>query len=256
MPIRPTVLLFAFALPAAAQELPDLEGREIGIGTAADYAPYAYLAEDTGAPAGWDIDMMNEACRRLNAACEWGVLAWDLLLEAVRDGQYDAAVDGITITVERAEVVDFSAPYLRSVTRMLVRGDETRFDGPEGFTAHPDATVAVLPGTSQYYTAVETFLGGDETNPRMVQMENYGAALLALQTGDVDVLLTDGVNAWVFEANSGGAIRPVGEPFAGEEFGIAFPPGSDLVAPFDAAVAAMRADGFLTSLDAKHLVAD
>ena len=96
---------------------------------------------------------------------------------------------------------------------------------------------------------------GNETNPRMVQMDNYGAALLALQTGDVDVVLTDGVNAGIFEANSGGAIRPVGEEFAGEDFGIAFPKGSDLIAAFDAAIAEMRADGFLETLDEKYLVA-
>jgi polar amino acid transport system substrate-binding protein len=257
MRLAPTILaalIAAFATTARA-ELPDLEGRTIAFGTAADYAPYAFLSEADNTPTGWDIDMVEEACRRLNADCTWGVLAWDLLLEAVRDRQYDAAVDGITITEERAQVVDFSLPYLRSVTRMLARGDETRFDSVEGFVAATDATVAVLPGTSQFYTALYTFFEGDETNPRMVQMDSYGAALLALQTGDVDVVLTDGVNAVIFEANSGGAIRPVGEEFAGEDFGIAFPKGSDLVAAFDAAIAEMRADGFLEGLDEKYLVA-
>jgi len=251
-----TAAILALGLSPAEAQVPDLEGREIAFGTAADYAPYAYLSEETREPAGWDIDMVNEACRRLNARCSWGVLSWDLLLEAVRDGQYDAAVDGITINDERQGVVDFSEPYLTSVTRMLARGDETRFTDIASFVARPDATVAVLPGTSQYYTAVQTFFDGDETNPRMVQMDNYGAALLALQSGDVDVVLTDGVNAEIFERNSAGQIRPVGAPFAGEDFGIAFGKGSDLVEPFNAAIAAMRADGFLTGLDAKYLAVD
>jgi polar amino acid transport system substrate-binding protein len=246
--------LVLLAAPASAQ-VPDLQGRAIAFGTAADYAPYAFLDADTNAPAGLDIDLVNEACRRLNAECSWGVLAWELLLEAVRDGQYDAAVDGITITAERGEIVDFSEPYLRSVTRMITRADEERFGSVEAFVATEDATVAVLPATSQYYTALYTFFDGDEANPRMVQMDNYGAALLELQTGDVDVLLTDGVNAEIFAANSGGGLKAVGEEFAGEEFGIVFQKGSDLGGPFDAALAAMREDGFLAELDRKWLVA-
>ena len=168
MRTAPLTLAALISLAAAAQaEVPDLQGREIAFGTATDYAPYAFLSDADNSPTGWDIDMVDEACRRLNATCTWGVLAWDLLLEAVRDEQYDAAVDGITITEERRQVVEFSQPYLRSVTRMLARGDETRFDNVESFVAAADATVAVLPGTSQFYTALYTLWDGPPLRRRI-----------------------------------------------------------------------------------------
>ena len=49
------------------------------------------------------------------------------MIQAVRDGQFDVGMDGITINDERKAQVDFSDPYLTSQQFMLVRADETRF---------------------------------------------------------------------------------------------------------------------------------
>ena len=43
------------------------------------------------------------------------------------EGQFDVGMDGITITDERKQQVDFSVPYMVSQQFMLVRADETRF---------------------------------------------------------------------------------------------------------------------------------
>ena len=43
--------------------------------------------------------------------------------------------------------------------------------------------------------------------------------------------------------------RSIGDPLGTEEFGFIFTPGSDLVAPFNAAIAQMKADGYLDYLN-------
>ena len=43
----------------------------------------------------------------------------------------------------------------------------------------------------------------------------------------------------------------VGEPLGPEEFGFIFTPGSDLVAPVNAAIAEMKADGTIDTLNQK-----
>jgi polar amino acid transport system substrate-binding protein len=41
----------------------------------------------------------------------------------------------------------------------------------------------------------------------------------------------------------------VGQPLGAEDFGFIFPKGSELVAPINAAIAAMKADGTLDALN-------
>jgi len=55
------------------------------------------------------------------------------MIQAVSDGQFDAAGDGITITESRAEVVDFSIGYINIQQRLLVRLGEDRFTSIEEF---------------------------------------------------------------------------------------------------------------------------
>ena len=55
------------------------------------------------------------------------------MIQAVRDGQFDVGMDGITINDERKTQVDFSDPYMVSQQFMLVRADEDRITGPSSF---------------------------------------------------------------------------------------------------------------------------
>ena len=43
----------------------------------------------------------------------------------------------------------------------------------------------------------------------------------------------------------------IGEPLGTEDFGFIFPKGSDLVAPINAAIAALKADGTFDALNRK-----
>jgi polar amino acid transport system substrate-binding protein len=64
-------------------------------------------------------------------------------------------------------------------------------------------------------------------------------------------VLTDGTAGQGYVDASDGALKLVGGPLGTEDFGFIFPKGSDLVAPFDAAIAAARADGTLEALNVK-----
>jgi len=134
---------------------------------------------------------------------------------------------------------------------MLVRGNEDRFSDAASFAADPDLLMAAQPGTTPFYVGVYDVLDGDETNPRIVKFETFGAGVQALRTGDVDLVLTDGTAGNGYVAASDGALKVVGEKLGTEDFGFIFPKGSDLVAPMNAAIAAMAADGTLDALNTK-----
>ena len=73
----------------------------------------------------------------------------------------------------------------------------------------------------------------------------------ALRAGDVDVVLTDGTAGKGYVAPTPARFKLVGEPMGAEDFGFIFPKGSDLVAPVNAAIAALKADGTFDALNKK-----
>ncbi|HMN28683.1 MAG TPA: transporter substrate-binding domain-containing protein, partial [Caldilineaceae bacterium] len=76
-------------------------------------------------------------------------------------GQFDVGMDGITITAERKEQVDFSIPYKTLQNYMLVRADESRFTTPAEFAADENLLIGSQAGTTQFYTAVYDVLDGN-----------------------------------------------------------------------------------------------
>lgn len=238
------------ATSALAQELPDLAGREVVVVTENAYPPLQFL-DGSGKAIGWEYDAMAELAKRLNFTVKYENISWDAMIPAVAEGQYDIGMTGITIKAERAEVVDFSEAYMRSEMLMIARADEARFTDAASFAAIPDLLISAQPGTSPFYTAVYDILDGNEENPRIIKFETFGAGLEALKAGDVDLTLSDSTAANGYVGASDGALKLVGGPLASEDFGFILPKGSDLVAPLNAGIAALKADGTLDALNQK-----
>ena len=242
--------LAAISTFATAQTLPDLAGREVVVVTENAYPPLQFIDAE-GKPVGWEYDAMAEIAKRLNMTVKYENTSWDAMIPAVSGGQYDLGMTGITIRDDRKEQVDFSDPYMRSEMVMMVRGDEARFSDAKSFGANADLLMAAQPGTTPFYVGVYEVLDGNEANPRIKMFETFGAGVEALKTGDVDLVLTDGTSGAGYVAASSGGLKIVGDKLGAEDFGFIFPKGSDLVAPINAAIAAMKADGSIAALDKK-----
>lgn len=253
-----TKLLAAAAVTAslglssvAAQQLPDLDGRAIVAVTENAYVPLNFADPATGEGIGFEYDLFNEIARRLNATVTWELSSWDVMIQAVRDGQFDVGMDGITINDERKAQIDFSDSYLTSQQLMLVRADEDRFDGAESFAANAELLVGAQAGTTNFYVAVYNVLDGDEANPRIKLFDTFGASVQALQANDVDTVLMDQTSANGYIGANPGAFKVVGTPLGTEDFGFILTPGSDLAAPINAALAQIKADGTMDALQQK-----
>lgn len=243
--------LLLSASAGVAQELPDLGGRTVKAVTENAYVPLNFADPKTGEGIGWEYDAFNEIAKRLNLTVEWNLSSWDTMIQAVREGQFDVGMDGITINDERKAQVDFSEPYMVSEQQMLVRADEERFTDAASFAANEDLLVGAQAGTTNFYVAVYNVLDGDEANPRIKLFDTFGASVQALKSGDVDLVLMDKTSAAGYIGASPGSFKIVGEPLGTEDFGFIFTPGSDLVAPVNAAIESMRSDGTLDALNQK-----
>jgi polar amino acid transport system substrate-binding protein len=203
----------------------------------------------TGKAVGWEYEAVDEICRRLNCAVEWQTSSWDAMIPAVKDGQFDVGMDGITINDERKQQVDFSDPYMTSQQFMLVRADESRFTDAKAFAADEKLLIGAQPGTTNFYSAVYNVLDGNEANPRIKLFETFGASVQALLAGDVDMVLTDAASGRGYIGANPDKLKIVGEALGSEDFGFIFKQGSDLVVPFNAAIATMKQDGFVEHLN-------
>jgi polar amino acid transport system substrate-binding protein len=249
-------MLAAFVLPfaAQAQALPDLAGRKVVVVTENAYFPLQFVESASGKQMGWEYDAVDELAKRLNFTVEYQHSSWDAMIQAVSDKQYDFGMTGITINDERKAKVDFSDPYMRSEIFMLVRSDEARFSDPAAFKGDEKLLIGAQAGTSPFYVAVYNVLDGNEQNPRIKLFETFAASVAALQSGDVDLVLTDSAGGKALAAASDGKLKLVGGPLQAEDFGFIFPKGSDLVAPINAGIAALKADGTLDKITRKWFV--
>ena len=250
----PTVTPTAAPTAAAAEvaktlRLPDLKGRTVVAVTGNDYTPLNFVDPASGKSVGWEYDAVNEICRRLNCKVDWKVSSWDTMISAVKEGQFDVGMDGITITDERKQQVDFSDPYMTSQQFMLVRADETRFTNAKEFAANPDLLIGSQTGTTNFYTAVYDVLDGNEANPRIKLFENFGASVQALLAGDVDMVLMDAASSKGYIGANPNKLKTIGDPLGIQDFGFIFTPKSPLVAPFNDAIKTMKEDGFLDYLN-------
>ncbi len=231
---------------APAGGLTDLGGREIRIAVENAYNPFNFIDTVTGEGVGYDYDLFNEACQRLNCKPVFVQTAWDAIV-AVMGGtgtaEFDIAADGVTITEERAQNVDFSTPYIKLAQQLLVRGDEDRFTDADSLKAVADFKVGAQPGTTNYDLAVELF-GEDHVQA----FDQYGIIVQALINGDVDATLMDNVASFGYIGANPDKLKIVGDELTAEELGFVFPKGSDLRDPINAALAEMEKDGTLEEL--------
>jgi polar amino acid transport system substrate-binding protein len=243
--------LIALSAFAQTKGLPDLKGRTIKAVTENAFTPLNFVDPKTGKAVGWEYDAVNEIGKRLNAKIAWSVASWDTMIQAVRDGQFDVGMDGITITDERKQQVDFSDPYMRSQQFMLVRKGESRFKNATDFGANSKLLIGSQAGTTNFYTAVYNVLDGNESNPRIKLFETFGATVQALMAGDVDCVIMDAATGKGYIGANPDKILIMGDSLSSEDYGFIFKTGSDLVAPFNAALKSMKDDGTLDKLTTK-----
>jgi polar amino acid transport system substrate-binding protein len=233
-------------LGTAEDALVDLNCEEVTIAVENAYLPFNYISIETGEPGGWDYDAWTEICTRLHCSPVFVEAAWDGMIQSVADGQYDAAGDGITITDDRAEVVDFSIGYINIQQRLLVRVGEDRFDSMESFV-NTDLVMGTQTATTNYETAVQ-YLPED----RIQAFEQFPFAVQALIAGDVDAVIIDEVVGMGYMGENAESVELIGPAISSDELGFIFPKGSTLTEQVNQALTAMMQDGFLSALNVKY----
>lgn len=225
--------------------LTDLGGATVTVGVENAYLPFNFILAGETEGQGWDYDAWNDICERLNCVPEFVESAWPAVIDQVANGELDTAADGISITDERKEIVDFSEPYMVVQQKFIKQLDDDRFTSVDD-VVDSDAIVGTQVGTTNFELAAE--LVGED---RIEAFDQFGLAIQALIAGDVDVVIIDDAAGLGYIGENADQIETIDDPLQSDPLGFIFPKGSDLVAPVNAAIAAMREDGTMEELGVK-----
>lgn len=234
-----------------AKMVADLNCQKVTIAVENAYLPFNYILISTGEPGGWDYEAWDEICARLNCTPVYVETAWDGMIQQVSDGQFDVGADGVTITEDRKNSVDFSEGYLAINQKLLVRKGETRITSIQSIVDDPTLKLGTQVSTTNYETATN-FLPDD----RIQAFEQFPFAIQALISGDIDAVIIDEIVGQGYISQNADKIEFAGDPIQSDELGFIFPKGSALVAQVNAALDAMKADGTLDALNTKFFGPD
>ena len=256
------LLIFVLALVAAAcsstatpcdqaeittgeNGLPDLGGCEFTFAVENAYLPYNYIDAEDGEAKGWDYDVFNYLGEQMNFKPVYVAAAWDGMIQAVADGQYMIAGDGISITDERDKIVDFSDSYIVVEQRILVSVDNSDINSASDI-ANGDFVVATQKGTTNYELAVSLF-GEDKVEA----YDQFDFAIAAVISGDADATIIDETAGLGYMGANEDKVKLVGEGLQTDPLGFAFPEGSPLVDVINQGIALMKENGKLQEINDK-----
>lgn len=215
---------------------------ELIIGSNVGSPPFAFKKDD--GYSGFDIEVWAEVAKGLNHKWRVQPMEFGALIPALQTRNIDAIVSQLFIKPERQKVIDFSVPYYQSGLVAITGINNTTIKTPDDLAGKSI-------GTETGTIAVD-FIKEHVKGASVEQMPSINNALLALEAGRTDAVVYDTPALMYYANNAGkGKVRVIRPTLEGRDVGIGFQKGSPLVAPANAALAAMKADGRLKGLREK-----
>ena len=209
---------------------------KITIGTDTSYLPFEFLNQETGKYDGFDIELVDAIAKEVGFEYELKPMDFSGLIPALQTNSLDMVIAGVTIKEERKQVIDFSRPYYDAGTLILVRADEQEIKGVEDLKGK---VIATKQGTAAYEYATKI-----EEVKEVVPFPNIDQAYMELEKGSADAVIFDSPNVLYYIKTTGqGKVKTVGDLMQGQQFGIAFPKGSELREKVDAALEKLMQNG-------------
>ena len=103
-----------------------LERHVLRVGTTGDYRPFTALDKGTGEYSGFDIDMARALAKALGVSIAFAPTTWSGLAQGLAEGDFDIAMGGVSVTLDRQKIGFFSAPYLRDGKTPIARCADRR----------------------------------------------------------------------------------------------------------------------------------
>ncbi|HAZ8438304.1 lysine/arginine/ornithine ABC transporter substrate-binding protein ArgT [Escherichia coli] len=225
----------------------------VRIGTDTTYAPFS-SKDAKGDFVGFDIDLGNEMCKRMQVKCTWVASDFDALIPSLKAKKIDAIISSLSITDKRQQEIAFSDKLYAADSRLIAaKGSpiQPTLDSLKG------KHVGVLQGSTQEAYANETWRS---KGVDVVAYANQDLVYSDLAAGRLDAGLQDEV-----AASEGFLKQPAGKDFAfagpsvkdkkyfGDGTGVGLrKDDAELTAAFNKALGELRQDGTYDKMAKKY----
>lgn len=227
------------------------QAETIRIATEGAYPPFNFV-DESGELKGFDVDIANALCEKMEVECEIVAQAWDGMIPGLKAGKYDAIVASMSITEKRKKAVNFTRAYYAAGATLV---------GPK------DSDIALEPGkldgkvigvqrASTYANLMAAKFPEAEVKTYDT-VENHNLDLVA---GRLDGVVAQRIfmHNWLEEEGVSDSFELKGDPVFDEEFigegaGIAVDKSNpELLQRLDDALVAIFEDGTYDEINAKY----
>jgi len=247
MRVLSVIVAGAAAIAAATGIAAAKDWTKVRVGIEAAYPPFNGLNANNEI-VGFDYDIANALCAKMNVECTFVAQDWDGIIPALLAGKYDAIVSSMSITDERKEVVDFTDKYYTNALTFVAPKDS-------GITDVSPAKMAGKLLGAQSSTVSAQFLEENYGDADIKLYPTQDDAYLDLAAGRVDAVLADvgPSNLWL-AGDDGQCCAFAGEAVVKDDLvGIAIRKDDpDLKALFNKAIADIVADGTYAKINDKY----
>lgn len=212
------------------------------------YPPFE-MSDEAGNPSGISVEIAEALGKSLGREVIIENISWTGLIPALQTGKADIIISSMTITEKRAEVVDFSDPYIRSGLSLLISKDSIvksyRDIDKEG------VVVAVKSGTTGANIAQSTFKKAE-----IRLFDEVAACVLEVSQGKSDVFIYDVLTVYENYQRNLGTTRMNIESIPNSEgyWGMAVKKGNEeLLADVNTFIAGYQKSGGFNKLGDKYL---
>ena len=173
--------LLSLGLPALADTLDDIrQAKKIRIAIDLAIPPFG-MVDDKLQPTGSDVDTARLLAKDLGVELEIVTTTGPTRIPLLQTGKADLVISTLSITADRAKVIDFSLPYADHLSvvaalKTLTIKDMADLNGKK---------VAVVRGTTQ-----DSDLTQQAKGAQLVRYEDDATMALAVASGQADILAT------------------------------------------------------------------
>lgn len=235
-----SLMLVLSVVPAMAETLI--------MATNASFPPYEYYdGEDV---VGIDVEIAAAIAAKMGYDFQVDDMEFDSIIPAIQSGKASFGMAGMTVTEDRALLVDFSNSYATGKQVIIVKEDSdiTSVDDLQADGA--SHTIGVqLSTTGDIYTTMDIEEKGLGTINRY---PNGNEAVMALVAGKIDCVVIDNEPAKAYVAANEG-LKILETEYIIEDYAACFKKDSELLAQFNQAMQELIEDGTIPAIIEKYI---
>lgn len=221
------------------------EGGTLIVGFDQDFPPMGFMGDD-GEYTGFDLELAQEAAKRLGLEYKPQPIAWDAKDMELESGNIDCIWNGFTMT-GREDGYTWSEPYMENSQVFVVAGDS-------GIKSQADLAGKVV--ECQVDSSAEAALKAvpdlTATFAQLLTTADYNTAFMDLEQGAVDAIAMDVIVAGYQISQRNADFVILEDSLAAEEYGIGFKKGNtELRDKVQGALEEMAEDGTLKTISEK-----